>query len=353
MLEKIQNILLFAGVDRLNYDLVKTKVANVNRTVITVFSGIASILLALFYVLTFFIEVMRHNRPIYELGLIFSVILFVTSKFIAKRYAKLVAMLVHLAIAIFYIYGILIGTVVSPNHASVTFMVMLVFMPMLFINRPAHSIIMNLFYAIIFIVLCYRNKSMDLIPTDVVNVITFSILGTISGIIVSHIKVRGYVVEQMLHKISRFDQMTQMNNRNAYELERISIPYEARCTLACIYIDVNDLHVLNNTKGHDYGDEMLKYVARQIKKFFGDKYSYRIGGDEFIAFALDVSDWEVTQKTTELKRVCEEKGYHIAVGSKRKEVRNIDLEGLIKDAELEMYREKDLYHEEHNSESRN
>ena len=352
MLEKIRNILLFTGVDRLNYELIKSKIAKTNRIVIVVFSAIATILLLIFFCLTFFIEVMQRNQKVYGLGMAFSILLFIFSKFIAKRYSSLVVSLVHVTVAAFYIYGILIGIFVSPEHTSVTFMVMLVFMPMLFIDRPIHSVVINTFYTLIFIILCYFNKDIHIASIDVVNAITFSVLGTISGIVVSHMKIRGYVVEQMLHEISRSDQMTQMKNRNAYELERTSVPNDARHSLACIYIDVNDLHIVNNTKGHDYGDEMLKYVAMQIKKLFGEEYTYRIGGDEFIAFAPDVSDWEVTQKTAELKRVVEQNGYYVAVGSKRKEVRNINLEALIKDAELEMYHEKDLYHEKCNSESR-
>ena len=348
MLEKIQNILLYAGVERLDYERIFPKITRANRAIITIFSGIASVLLVVFYALTFVVKVMEPNRTVYGLGACFAVTLFVFAEFLAKRYPKLVIPLTHIAAAAFYIYGILIGTLVRPEQAAVTFMVMLVFLPILFIDRPIHSIVSIVFYVTIFIVLCYLNKDRSIIPTDVVNSITFSVLGMISGIVVNHMKLRGYVVEQILHEISRSDQMTKMNNRNAYEMERNSIPNYARKNLACVYIDVNDLKYINDTEGHESGDEMLKFVATQITQYFGKQHTYRIGGDEFVAFIVDpTSDWEITQRITELKHTIERQGYNVAVGSSVDRTKGIDIEKLVTQAEVEMYREKELYHEKH------
>ena len=159
-------------------------------------------------------------------------------------------------------------------------------------------------------------------------------------------KVRGYVVENMLHEISRNDQLTQMNNRNAYELDRDSIPNIAKHKLGCVYIDVNDLKFINDTRGHDQGDEMLRYVSMMIVKLFGKEYSYRIGGDEFIAFIPDPQDLEI--RIREFTQSLEEEGYHAAIGSSICKVRDIDLEKLVTNAEVIMYREKKYYHEKHN-----
>ena len=42
-----------------------------------------------------------------------------------------------------------------------------------------------------------------------------------------------------------------------------------------IYIDINDLHELNNTKGHKAGDEMLQYIAEVMRKQFGKHLPHR------------------------------------------------------------------------------
>ena len=41
---------------------------------------------------------------------------------------------------------------------------------------------------------------------------------------------------------------------------------EGRRELCCIFVDVNGLHELNNTQGHQTGDRMLQEVARQIRQ---------------------------------------------------------------------------------------
>ena len=347
ILSNVRNILFFADIDHLSYSRITPKICRTNRVLITVFSGVAAALLTSFYFVTYYVEATRVNRPVYELGAAFSIGLFICAKFLAKRFDRITTSLVHIAVASFYVYGILIGTVIGRDHTAVTFMVLLVFMPVLFIDRPLHTILTSFFYTAIFIILSHLLKPSYIVPMDTVNAVTFSILGAISGTIINHMKLRGYVVEKMLHEISRNDKLTQMNNRNAYELDHDMIPRDARRMLGCVYIDVNDLKRINDTYGHERGDEMLKYVAAQIMNYFGKQYSYRVGGDEFIAFIHDPGELEIIEKVRGLVRSVEKAGYHIAVGSSTDKARNIDIDKLVTNAEVIMYREKKYYHEKH------
>lgn len=307
MLEKLKDLFIYNGIDRISYEHARPKITKMNRIIIEVFSGISAILLITFFIVTYVVEATRSNRIIYGLGAGCAIVLFIFARFIAKKYPKVVRALVHLAEFIFYSYGIIIGAVMAPNRQSVTFMVLLVFLPMLFIDRPAFSILFTTVFVLTFQIICLRTKAGDVLSTDIVNVITYSLLGVISGIASNYIKIRGYVNENKLHEISRLDQLTQMNNRNAYELEYDTIPSKAKRLLACVYIDVNGLHVVNNTKGHSFGDEMLKFVSEQIVQYFGNDLTYRIGGDEFIAFIPEPNEWEITQKNSRNAQECRRK----------------------------------------------
>lgn len=345
MLEKLRVIFIYNGIDRISYERAKPKITRMNRFIIEAFSGIAAALLSIFFIMTFFIVTIENNRVIYGLGASCAIILFIFARFIAKKYHKVVRALVHLAVFIFYTYGIIIGTIISPDRQSVTFMVLLVFLPMLFIDRPAFSILFTTVFVLTFQIICLRTKAGDVLSTDIVNVITFSLLGVVSGIASNYIKIRGYVNENKLHEISRLDQLTQMNNRNAYELEYDTIPSKAKRLLACVYIDVNGLHVVNNTKGHSFGDEMLKFVSEQIVQYFGNDLTYRIGGDEFIAFVPEPNEWEITQKIREIRKNVEERNYHIAVGISFDSPNRIDMDDFVRQAEVAMYHDKDNYYE--------
>lgn len=56
----------------------------------------------------------------------------------------------------------------------------------------------------------------------------------------------------------------------------------------CVYIDANGLHELNNERGHEAGDLMLRFVAESLMEQFPKGSLYRVGGDEFVVFPAPV-----------------------------------------------------------------
>lgn len=147
------------------------------------------------------------------------------------------------------------------------------------------------------------------------------------------------------------DALTGLRNRNCYERELAIYPKKARKCLSSAYIDVNGLHELNNTEGHAKGDEMLKAVAAIIKSQFGDHDSYRIGGDEFVAFAVDQPDGYVLTKLQFIKQEAAKAGYHVSTGCCRVEV-PFDIQDIIKKAEQGMYEEKRAFYNQNGNDRR-
>lgn len=139
------------------------------------------------------------------------------------------------------------------------------------------------------------------------------------------------------------DALTGMHNRNKYEEDVRTICTKYRTSLACLYMDANGLHELNNAEGHGSGDAMLKAVARQICSRFGTEYTYRIGGDEFLAFVPDVPQQRVEELCRQLVQALEEENYHISAGVQwETDVQSVA--ALVKAAEQKMYAEKRAYY---------
>ena len=50
-----------------------------------------------------------------------------------------------------------------------------------------------------------------------------------------------------------------------------------------IFMDLNDFKQVNDTYGHDAGDELLNIVAKRLQNSIREKdKAFRIGGDEFV-----------------------------------------------------------------------
>ncbi len=61
------------------------------------------------------------------------------------------------------------------------------------------------------------------------------------------------------------------------ELSKKKLPY------GLIFMDLNDFKQVNDTYGHDAGDELLNIVAKRLQNSIREKdKAFRIGGDEFV-----------------------------------------------------------------------
>ncbi len=91
------------------------------------------------------------------------------------------------------------------------------------------------------------------------------------------------------------DMMTELGNRAAF-LEEQKLVAGHRGSFAYIMIDANNLKKINDTLGHQKGDELLIGIAECIRAGVGGRGNcYRIGGDEFVVSLKDVTEEEVRQ----------------------------------------------------------
>lgn len=150
--------------------------------------------------------------------------------------------------------------------------------------------------------------------------------------------------------IASTDSLTGLSNRTAYKKDISRFDETKPTDFSCIYIDVNELHIINNKYGHAAGDGMLLFIANTLKEIFKNDKVYRIGGDEFLVFAestpRDIIDNSINQLISEVESM----NYHISVGMDFRS-KNIDTEAMVNEAEKRMYEAKSRYYQQKETKS--
>lgn len=144
--------------------------------------------------------------------------------------------------------------------------------------------------------------------------------------------------------VAATDSLTGLSNRMAYNKDLMMFNKSTSGLFSCIYIDVNELHIINNKYGHAAGDEMLSYIAKSLKDVFADSYIYRLGGDEFLVFSQNIEKEKLLSDIDILTQKVEEMKYHISIGTSFSD-EDVDMEVLVKEAEKNMYAAKAKYYQ--------
>ena len=146
-----------------------------------------------------------------------------------------------------------------------------------------------------------------------------------------------------LREMGIIDSLTGLLNRNCFEQTIENLDKNEYRNVACVYIDANGLHNINNRFGHEAGDNMLKAVAQALQSKFGSDKTYRIGGDEFVAFTFGDSEKQIEENIESIKNDIEKQGYSISYGVSFSEV-STNAERFIKQAERNMLDNKYSYY---------
>lgn len=152
--------------------------------------------------------------------------------------------------------------------------------------------------------------------------------------------------ETELYKLSHYDQLTGLANRRFFEFEFTRLDSEENFPLALIMADVNGLKLINDSFGHEAGDELLKIIARSMNEICGDKqFVSRIGGDEFIILLPKTGVREAQNVINRIRKLLSKKNLYnmeisVSFGIAVKSFKYENITNVLKQAEDNMYSNK-------------
>jgi diguanylate cyclase (GGDEF)-like protein len=161
--------------------------------------------------------------------------------------------------------------------------------------------------------------------------------------------------ERHIRYLAYHDQLTSLPNRDLFK-EHLQLAIEqtkkSGKMVAVIYVDLDSFKSINDTMGHDLGDELLTEVARRLSGHMrpGDVAS-RFGGDEFLIMINQVTTNEEIIGIVEKLMQTLQRPYYIegieyfvttSAGIALYPQDGDDVDTLIRKADIAMYRAKEL-----------
>ena len=155
--------------------------------------------------------------------------------------------------------------------------------------------------------------------------------------------------EERLRHLSLHDQLTGLYNRLYLENEKQRLSKGRDYPVTIISMDVDGLKLVNDTLGHERGDELLIATAGLLQECLrGSDVLARYGGDEFVAL-LPATDYQsgknivsrIKSRVEKYARTMRDQlPLNISIGMAVAEHSGKDLEEVFKEADDLMYRDK-------------
>jgi diguanylate cyclase (GGDEF)-like protein/PAS domain S-box-containing protein len=173
------------------------------------------------------------------------------------------------------------------------------------------------------------------------------------------------LTQERLSFLANYDSLTGLPNRVLFRDRLAQAMARARRTgspMALMFLDLDNFKVINDSLGHEVGDQLLRHVAETLKGCLRAVDSVgrrgrhdenftvsRLGGDEFTVIAEDVASPEDAAAVA--RRILEalERPVRIAetdlyasgsIGISMYPADDVDLDGLIRHTDMAMYRSK-------------
>ncbi len=159
-------------------------------------------------------------------------------------------------------------------------------------------------------------------------------------------------IEAVLQQTARTDYLTQLPNRRAMiqimdkeaaRFERSEHPF------SLVLLDIDHFKAINDSYGHDGGDEILVRIAKHMHGWMREKdVLARWGGEEFLILLSDTDVDQATEQAERLRAAIEAQTFSVQQGDTRVTaslgvagyLSNQGIDSCIKNADIALYRAK-------------
>jgi diguanylate cyclase len=158
--------------------------------------------------------------------------------------------------------------------------------------------------------------------------------------------------QEELERQANYDALTGLPNRHLFHdrLKQAVFAQRTPKSIAVVFIDLDHFKVINDSLGHNFGDEVLRHVGERLQSAVRDGDTVaRVGGDEFVLILSDQTREDVIFRT--MRRLIGKVSDPIVIGDRELNITcsagislypqdGPDVQTLLKNADAAMYRAK-------------
>ena len=116
------------------------------------------------------------------------------------------------------------------------------------------------------------------------------------------------VTQQRLDAVAYYDSLTKLPNRVSFEENlklSIASAHQENKKFAVLFIDIDRFKTVNDSLGHEAGDQLIVHVAKSLKDCLrGEDSINHFGGDEFVAILHNIQELSDISLVTERMLEC-------------------------------------------------
>ena len=290
VLRLIRNYFFYCGIEKDEYNAIKKDAYISNFDIWKILHFLMAAMFGTLFIVSLRNDLLKANSLLYLLAFIYSVIAIVLF-FHLKKDAIIAQFLIYLSISLLFLFGCVLS-LNRPEIPAVAFIAFLLITPMFMIDKPFFMAIVLTIASVVFLLWTRSIKPHDIWLIDLGNVIPFTIVGIFLNVIANSLRIREFVLTRQMKIQKDTDDLTGLKNKGALTREINQFLAEKSSDKGLLFMmDVDRFKSVNDTYGHDIGDDVIRQLGSLFGKMFThDEIVGRFGGDEFIAFIRNVDD---------------------------------------------------------------
>lgn len=289
-LRTIRNYFAYCGIEKDEYNALKKDAYVSNFRVWRVLNYLMTAVFAALFLGSLLTPLLALNGSVYLLALLYSLLAIVLFR-VLREDSLLAQFLIYGSMSMLFLFACAI-TRNRPDIPATTFIVFLLVTPMFMIDKPFFMAIELGAASAVFLLWMYRVKPLEIWEIDLVNVVTFTVVGVFLNVIANAIRIREFVLTREIRTQKDVDDLTGLKNKGALTREINAFLADGTSGRGVLLmLDIDRFKAINDTYGHDVGDSVIRQLGAFLGgRFTGEEVVGRFGGDEFIVFIKNADD---------------------------------------------------------------